>query len=237
MIRIGGIYLDHNMLLLVSLGVFIFSIIVQMMLSSKMKKYANQNVSSGKSGAEVARQMLEDNDIYDVEIREVDGFLSDHYNPLNKTLNLSSAIYHGRNVGAVAVAAHECGHAIQHNRGYLFLHLRSMMVPMVSFSARFLNIFIFLGIIMINKSVVPLKVGIMLFAVTTMFSIVTLPVEFNASSRALKWIENKDIVDRYELSDAKSALRLAAMTYVLAAIGSLAELLRLLSILNSRRED
>ena len=237
MIRIGGIYLDHDMLLLVSIGVFIFSIIVQMMLSSKMKKYANQNVSSGKSGAEVARQMLEDNDIYDVEIREVDGFLSDHYNPLNKTLNLSSEIYHGRNVGAVAVAAHECGHAIQHNRGYLFLHLRSMMVPMVSFSARFLNIFIILGVIMINKSVVPLKVGIMLFAVTTMFSIVTLPVEFNASSIALKWREKKDIVDRYELKSAKSALRLAAMTYVLAAIGSLAELLRLVSILNSRRED
>ena len=237
MIRIGGIYLDHDMLLLISVGVFIFSIIVQMMLSSKMKKYANQNVSSGKSGAEVAKQMLEDNDIYDVEIREVDGFLSDHYNPLNKTLNLSSEIYHGRNVGAVAVAAHECGHAIQHNRGYLFLHLRSMMVPMVSFSARFLNIFIILGVIMINKSVLPLKVGIMLFAVTTMFSIVTLPVEFNASSRALKWIENKDIVDRYELKSAKSALRLAAMTYVLAAIGSLAELLRLVSILNSRRED
>ena len=237
MIRIGGIYLDHNMLLLISLGVFIFSIIVQMLLTSKMRKYAQQDVSSGKSGAEVAKQMLEDNDIYDVEIREVDGFLSDHYNPLNKTLNLSSEIYHGRNVGAIAVAAHECGHAIQHNRGYLFLNLRSMMVPMVSFSARFLNIFIILGVIMINKSVVPLKVGIMLFAVTTMFSIVTLPVEFNASSRALKWIENKDIVDRYELKSAKSALRLAAMTYVLAAIGSLAELLRLVSILNSRRED
>jgi Zn-dependent membrane protease YugP len=202
-----------------------------------MKKYAQQDVSSGKSGAEVARQMLDDNDIYDVEIREVDGFLSDHYNPLNKTLNLSSEIYHGRNVGAIAVAAHECGHAIQHNRGYLFLHLRSMMVPMVSFSARFLNIFIFLGIIMINKSVLPLKVGIMLFAVTTMFSIVTLPVEFNASSRALRWIEDKDIVTRRELKSAKSALTLAAMTYVLAAIGSLAELLRLLSILNSRRED
>lgn len=237
MIRIGGIYLDHNILLLISVVVFIFSLIVQMLLTSKMKKYAQQDVSSGKSGAEVAKQMLDDNDIYDVEIREVDGFLSDHYNPLNKTLNLSSEIYHGRNVGAIAVAAHECGHAIQHNRGYLFLHLRSMMVPMVSFSARFLNIFIFLGIIMINKSVVPLKVGIMLFAVTTMFSIVTLPVEFNASSRALKWIEDKDIVTRYELKSAKSALRLAAMTYVLAAIGSLAELLRLLSILNSRRED
>ena len=237
MIRLGNIYLDHNILLLISVGVFIFSIIVQMLLTSKMKKYAQQDVSSGKSGAEVARQMLDDNDIYDVEIREVDGFLSDHYNPLNKTLNLSSEIYHGRNVGAIAVAAHECGHAIQHNRGYLFLHLRSMMVPMVSFSARFLNIFIFLGIIMINKSVLPLKVGIILFAVTTMFSIVTLPVEFNASSRALRWIEDKDIVTRRELKSAKSALTLAAMTYVLAAIGSLAELLRLLSILNSRRED
>ena len=215
MIRLGNIYLDHNILLLISVGVFIFSIIVQMLLTSKMKKYAQQDVSSGKSGAEVARQMLDDNDIYDVEIREVDGFLSDHYNPLNKTLNLSSEIYHGRNVGAIAVAAHECGHAIQHNRGYLFLHLRSMMVPMVSFSARFLNIFIFLGIIMINKSVLPLKVGIMLFAVTTMFSIVTLPVEFNASSRALRWIEDKDIVTRRELKSAKSALTLAAMTYVL----------------------
>jgi len=237
MIYIGGYGIDHNMLLLVSVVVFIISLIVQGMLSSKMRKYANIRSTCGKTGAQIAREMLESNDIYDVEIREVDGFLSDHYNPLNKTLNLSSGVFHGNNIGAIAVAAHECGHAIQHNRGYLFLHLRSMMVPMVSFSARFLNIFIFLGVIMINRSLVPLQIGIMLFTVTTIFSVITLPVEFNASSRALKWLERNDIVDRDELKDAKGALGLAAMTYVLAAIGSIAELLRLLSILNSRREE
>ena len=237
MINIGGYYLSHNVLFLVTIVVFVLSIIVQVLLSSKIKKYAQEDVSCGKSGAEVAKEMLQNNDIYDVEIREVDGFLSDHYNPLNKTLNLSSDIYHGRNVGAIAVAAHECGHAIQHNRGYLFLHLRSMMVPMVSFSAKFLNIFIFLGIIMIDKSVVPLKIGIMLFSTTTLFSVVTLPVEFNASSRALTWLEHNNILTRYELKNARGALRLAAMTYLLAAIGSLAELLRLLSILNDRRQD
>ena len=237
MIYIGGYAIDHNILLLVSVGVFIFSLIVQGLLSSKIRKYERISSTCGKTGAEIARQMLEDNDIYDVEIKEVDGFLSDHYNPLNKTLNLSSGVFHGNNIGSIAVAAHECGHAIQHNRGYLFLHLRSMMVPMVSFSARFLNIFIFLGVIMLNRSIVPLQIGIILFATTTIFSIVTLPVEFNASSRALKWLERKDLVTREELNNAKGALRLAAMTYVLAAIGSLAELLRLLSILNSRRED
>ena len=216
---------------------FFVSLIVQYLLSSRMKKYSQTKLSSGKSGAEVAQDILDDFFIDDVKIVEVDGFLSDHYNPLTKTLNLSSDVYHGRNVGSVAVAAHECGHAIQHNRGYLFLHLRSLMVPMVSFSYKFLNIFLIIGILMVDVNLVPLEIGVVLFSITTLFTIITLPVEFNASSRAIQWIEENKIVNDDELKSAKGALRLAAMTYLLAAISSLAELLRLIGMVNSRRND
>ena len=227
----------YNNLYFIVILCFFVSLIVQYLLNSKMKKYAQTNLSSGKSGAEVAREILNDYFIDDVRIIEVDGFLSDHYNPLTKTLNLSSDVYHGRNVGAVAVAAHECGHAIQHNRGYFFLHLRSLMVPMASFSYRFLNIFLIIGVLMLDVNLLPLEVGVSLFAITTIFTIITLPVEFNASSRAIKWIEENKIVDGDELKCAKGALKLAAMTYLLAAISSLAELLRLIGLVNSRRRD
>lgn len=234
------IYVSHdtlNILYFVTIILFFTSLLVQALLQSKMNKYAETHLKSGKSGAEVAAEMLKDNNIYDVEILEVDGILSDHYNPINKTLNLSSAVYNGVNIGAAAVAAHECGHAIQHNRGYFFLFLRSMMVPLASFSSKFLNIIIIIGILMINHSLVPLEIGAILFAVTTLFSIITLPVEFNASSRALEWIEDNKIADEDEMKSAKGALRLAALTYLLAAIISLIQLLRIFGFINSRRRD
>ena len=226
-----------NLLYLIVVVCFFASLLVHYLLSSKMKKYSRTYLSSGKSGAEVAQDILNDFFIDDVKIVRVDGFLSDHYNPINKTLNLSSGVYDGRNVGAVAVAAHECGHAIQHNRGYLFLHLRSLMVPMVSFSSKFLNIFLIFGVLMVDVNILPLEVGIVLFSLTTLFTIITLPVEFNASSRAIQWLDENKIVSNDELKCAKGALRLAAMTYLLAAIGSLAELLRLISIVDSRRRN
>lgn len=226
-----------NILYLVVITCFFVSLLVQYLLSSKMKKYSMTSLSSGKSGAEVAQDILNDFFIDDVKIVRVDGFLSDHYNPINKTLNLSSDVYNGRNIGAVAVAAHECGHAIQHNRGYLFLHLRSIMAPMVSFSTKFLNIFLIFGILMIDVNLFPLEVGVILFSITTLFTIITLPVEFNASSRAIQWLDENKVVTGEELKCAKGALRLAAMTYLLAAISSLAELLRLISIVDSRRRD
>ena len=234
------IYLTNdtiNMLYFATIILFFISLIVQIMLKSKMEKYAKTNLKYGKSGAEIAREMLRDHNIDDVEIKEVDGVLSEHYNPINKTLNLSSAVYHGINIGAAAVAAHECGHAIQHNRGYFFLFLRSIMVPLASFSSKFLNIFIIIGIIVIEHSLVPLEIGVILFGVTTLFSIITLPVEFNASSRALEWIEYNRIADEDEMKNARGALKLAALTYLLAAIISLIQLLRLFGILNNNRRD
>jgi len=194
-------------------------------------------LSSGRTGAEIAEQMLNDNGIYDVKIVSTDGFLTDYYNPVDRTVNLSPNTYNGSNVAAIAVAAHECGHAVQHARGYAFLQLRSAMVPMLTISSKYMMWIIFLGIMMIRTSLVPLQIGIGLFALTTLFSFITLPVEFNASSRALSWIKNNRVLDFREYRQANEALTWAAMTYVLAAIGSLAELLRLISILNNNRRN
>ena len=229
--------LNYNNLQLACIVIFLLSIVVSFVLQFKMGAFSKEVLKSGKTGAEVARMMLEDFGIYDVEVRQVDGFLSDNYNPLNKTLNLSSEVYNGINVGAAAVAAHECGHAVQHAYGYFFLHLRSLMVPMVAFSSKILIFFLLLGFILINRTLIPLQIGIVLYAAITIFSFITLPVELNASDRAIKWIEDNEIVDEDELKKSKTALRLAAMTYVLAALGSLAELLRLMSIVNGKRED
>jgi Zn-dependent membrane protease YugP len=193
-------------------------------------------LGSKLTGADAALKMLHDNGIYDVNITCVDGELTDHYNPINKTVNLSDDVYYGDNAAAVAVAAHECGHAVQHAKGYAFLQLRSAMVPMVSVCSRYMTWIIFLGIIMARTNTLPLKIGIVLFAATTLFSLVTLPVEVDASNRALQWMENSGVVDRNEHGKAKEVLTWAAMTYVVAALGSLAELLRLIGIVN-RRDD
>lgn len=198
-------------------------------LKRKFKKYSKTELRSGLSGAEVAQKMLEDHQLYDVNITCVPGRLTDHYNPADKTVNLSEAVYHGRNAAAVAVAAHECGHAVQHATAYSFLEFRSKMVPIQNVSAKVLNVVVlgsilaggFLGIS--NHLLGMIIIGC--YAVITTFSFVTLPVEFDASNRALNWIDQYGVVTSQEHSMAKSALNSAAMTYVVAALGSLATLL------------
>ncbi len=211
--------------------------LVQSRLRSKFNEYSQIGLGNGLSGAEVAEKMLRENNIYDVRVVSVEGMLTDHYNPADKTVNLSADVYYGRSVASAAIAAHECGHAVQHSVAYAPLKLRSAIVPFVSFSSQYMQWIILLGIFMINTSLVPLEIGIALFAVTTLFSFITLPVEFDASRRALAWVQNRGVVTDREYGYAKDALWWAAMTYVVAALGSLATLLYYVSILNGRRNN
>lgn len=220
----------------VSIGICILSFLVQNLLHRKMERFASIPLKSGLTGAEIAKKMLQQHGIYDVTVTHTPGKLTDHYNPLKKSVNLSEDVYHGCHTAAAAVAAHECGHAVQHAHGYAFLQMRSAMVPIVSFTSRYMIFIIMLGVSMMHTTLVPLELGVGLFALTTLFSFITLPVEFDASSRALAWIDRQGVVTHGEYREAKSALWWAAMTYVLAALGSLAELLRLLSLLNRRRD-
>lgn len=208
---------------------------VQNRLKSKFKKYSQTPISSNLTGHEIAEKMLHDNGIYDVKVISVNGQLTDHYNPIKKTVNLSEGVYNQRNAAAAAIAAHECGHAVQHARSYFWLTMRSKLVPMVSVSSRWLHWVLLAGILLIGTfGTSLLYVGIGLFALTTLFSFVTLPVEFDASKRALLWIEEKNIVTREELGDSKDALKWAAMTYIVAAVSSLATLLYYVSIAMGR---
>ena len=209
---------------------FIASLTVSFVLKSKFKKFSKEDLKVNFSGKEIAEKMLSDNFIYDVKIICVDGELSDHYNPINKTINLSHDVYHGRNIASAAVSAHETGHAVQHAKSYLFLKMRSVLVPVVSFSSRFLSIIIFIGFLTIKKFPIFFEIGILMFAFTTLFSLITLPVEFDASSRALDWIKANKIATKEEYPKAKEALSWAALTYIIAAIGSIAQLMHLLSI-------
>jgi len=208
---------------------------VQYRLKSKFKKYSETPISSNLTGAEIAQKMLADNGIYDVKVISVNGQLTDHYNPVNKTVNLSESVYSRRNAAAAAVAAHECGHAVQHAKSYSWLTMRSKLVPVVSVSSRWMQ-WVILGGIFLMPYLGPtlLAVGVGLFALTTLFSFITLPVEFDASRRALAWIEDKNMATSRELEDSKDALKWAAMTYVVAAIGSLATLLYYISYLSGR---
>jgi Zn-dependent membrane protease YugP len=185
----------------------------------------------------VAAKMLSYYGLDDVKVICTSGKLTDHYDPLEKTVNLSNDVFYGMNAASAAVAAHECGHAVQHAKGYAFLQLRSVMVPVVSFSARFVTLLLIVGMVMVEKTLLPLQIGIGLFAFTTLFSFITLPVEFDASKRALVWIDRQGVVTSHEYKNAKEALSWAAMTYALAALGSLAELLRLIGMLNQRRDE
>jgi Zn-dependent membrane protease YugP len=209
---------------------FIASLTVSFILKSKFKKFSKEDLKVNFSGKEIAEKMLSDNFIHDVKIICVDGELSDHYNPINKTINLSHDVYHGRNIASAAVSAHETGHAVQHAKSYLFLKMRSILVPVVSFSSRFLSIIIFIGFLTIKKFPIFLEIGILMFAFTTLFSLITLPVEFDASNRALDWIKANKIATKEEYPKAKEALSWAALTYIIAAIGSIAQLMHLLSI-------
>lgn len=208
---------------------------VQNRLKSKFKKYSQTPISSNLTGREIAEKMLSDNGIYDVKVISVNGQLTDHYNPAKKTVNLSEVVYNQRNAAAAAVAAHEVGHAVQHARSYAWLTMRSKLVPVVSVSSRYMQWILLAGIFTINIFPQLLLIGIVMFALTTLFSFITLPVEFDASNRALAWIEDNNIARPDELADSKDALKWAAMTYVVAALSSLATLLYYVSIFLNRR--
>lgn len=223
---------------LVSLIFVGISMLVSMRLKSKFNQYSNVFLASGMSGKEVAERMLKENGIYDVQVISVQGFLSDHYNPMNKTVNLSPEVYEGRHIASAAVAAHECGHAVQHATAYSWLMLRSRLVPVVQFSSMMVQWILLAGILLINVFPSLLLVGIGLFAMTTLFSIITLPVEFDASKRALVWLRNTGITTGSEFPKAQDALKWAAATYVVAALASLVTLVQyILIFLGGRSRD
>lgn len=213
------------------------SLMVGQILRNKFRKYSDTKLHIGLTGREVAEKMLRDNNIHDVQVTCVDGSLTDHYNPLVKTVNLSREVYENSSVAATAVAAHECGHAVQHARGYAFLQFRTAMVPVTSVASKYMPWVIFIGFMTIRTMPMLLEIGILMFALTTLFTFVTLPVEFDASRRALDWIKGYRIVDDGEYSNARDALKWAALTYVIAALGSLAQLLHLIFIASNRRRD
>lgn len=215
----------------------ILSLIIQNTLQNRFRKYSKIPLSNGMSGAEVATKMLHDNGIYDVKVIPTNGMLTDHYNPVTKTVALSEGVYASRSVAAAAVAAHECGHAVQHAVGYAPLKMRSALVPVVSFASNIVQWVLLLGIIMINTFPTLLWIGIGLFALTTLFSVITLPVEVNASKRAVAWLADAGITDTQTQPMAIDALKWAAYTYVIAAVGSLATLLYYLSIALGGRRD
>jgi len=226
-----GAYLIGIIFMLISLA-------VSARLKSKFAKYSQTPIRANLSGAEIAEKMLRDNGIYDVQIMSVDGQLTDHYNPMSKTVNLSHEVYYGRNAAAAAVAAHECGHAVQHADAYTWLKMRSALVPVVNVASSFMQWIILIGVLVMANTSNPtvLAIGVGLFAMTTLFAFITLPVEFDASNRALKWIQDKNIAAPEEYAHSKDALKWAAMTYVVAALGSLATLLYYVSLLMGRRD-
>lgn len=214
------------------------SMVVSMILKGKFSKYSKVPLSHGLTGREIAEKMLRENGIYDVKVTSSEGFLSDHYNPINKTVNLSPEVYQGVSVSAAAVAAHECGHAVQHATAYAPLNLRSKLVPAVQFSSRLVNWVLLIGVIMAasgNPTV--LLVGIILMAITVIFSLITLPVEFDASKRALAWLEHTNVTNAKEYPMAKDALKWAATTYVVAALAAVVTLIQYIMLYLGSRDD
>lgn len=222
-------------ILIVSLVFVGISMLVSLVLKNKFKSYSKIPLSNGLTGKEVAEKMLRENGIYDVKVTSVDGFLSDHYNPVNKTVNLSPEVYNGSSIASAAVAAHECGHAVQHATAYSWLAMRSKLVPVVQVSSSLVQWILLLGIIMINRFPQLLLVGIVLFALTTIFTVITLPVEFDASRRALAWLNRTNVTNSQEYPKAKDALKWAATTYVVAALASLVTLVQYILIYSNRR--
>ena len=210
---------------IIMIAIMVVSVIVQQMLQSRFNKYSQVGLPNGMSGAEVAQKMLRDHGIYDVKVVPTRGMLTDHFNPETKTVALSEGVYASRSVAAAAVAAHECGHAVQHAMGYAPVRMRSALVPAVSFASNIVQWVLLAGVIFINVFPNLIWIGIGLFALTTIFSFVTLPVEINASSRAITWLTQAGITDGQTRPMAIDALKWAAYTYVVAALGSLATLL------------
>jgi len=224
-------------IMIVSLIFVGISMVVSMVLKSKFNKYSKVPLSNGMTGREVAEKMLRENGIYDVKVVSVDGFLSDHYNPANKTVNLSPEVYQGNSVSAAAVAAHECGHAVQHATAYGPLTLRSKLVPAVQFSSMIVNWVLIIGVIMAaSGNTTLLLISIILMAVTVVFTLVTLPVEFDASKRALAWLNQTNITNQQEYPKAKDALKWAATTYVVAALAAVVTLVQYIMIYMARRD-
>lgn len=221
---------------IIFIGIALVSYLVQMNLQSKFKKYSKIPDANGMTGREVALKMLHDNGIYDVEVISTPGQLTDHYNPQNKTVNLSDGVYNSNSIMAAAVAAHECGHAVQHARAYAPLQMRSRLVPIVSFASQWMSWLLLAGILLLQTFPQLLLIGIILFATTTLFSFITLPVEINASKRALVWLNGAGITNSMNHAQAEDALRSAAYTYVVAALGSLATLIYYVMIFVSRRD-
>lgn len=217
------------------IAVMVLSYIIQATLQSKFSKYSRIPSPHGLTGADIARLMLQQNGITDVTVQSVSGKLTDHFNPQDKTVNLSESVYSQATIAACAVAAHETGHAIQHAQGYAPLRLRSAIVPVVTFANNTVQWVLLLGVLFVNVFPGLLWIGIALFAMTTLFSFITLPVEINASYRAVQWLEGAGVVDGNTKPMAVDALKWAAYTYVIAAIGSLATLFYYISIANSRR--
>ncbi len=225
-----------NTEILIIFGVFmLLSMLVSNQLKSRFRKYSRIPLRSGLSGRQVAEKMLDENGIHNVRVISTPGRLTDHYNPVNHTVNLSPEVYNGRSVAAAAVAAHECGHAVQHARAYAFLQMRSALVPVISIGSRYMQWVLLAGILTVEAYPGILLAGIIMFAATPLFSFITLPVEFDATNRALSWLTNTGITVGEEHSNARDALKWAALTYVVAALASLATLLYYIMIFMGRR--
>ena len=242
-IKINSVKYSIKMIYLILGAIFLVSMYVQNKLKSKFAHYSNVRLQNGMSGKEIAEKMLADNGIHDVKVISVAGQLTDHYNPMDKTVNLSDVVYNERNAAAAAVAAHECGHAVQHAVGYSMLQLRSRLVPIVNISSHLVQFVMMAGVAMLaaqmalGKTV--LLIGVLLFAMNPLFAFVTLPVEYDASNRALAWLKQTGTVTSQELEGAEDSLKWAARTYLVAALGSLAQLLYYASMFlgGSRREE
>lgn len=219
--------------------IMLASWLVGWQLKNKFEKYSKVHLRNGMSGAEIATKMLHDHGIYDVKVISTPGRLTDHYNPMDKTVNLSEAVYNQRNAAAAAVAAHEVGHAVQHATAYSWLTMRSKLVPVVNIASNLVQWVLIGGIVLIQlyNNTTVLLIGVVLFALTTLFSIITLPVEYDASNRALKWLETKNMVTREEYAGAKDSLKWAARTYLVAALASIGTLLYYVMILIGARSS
>lgn len=218
----------------IMIAIFLLSFLVSARLKSKFAKYSKVPIARGITGKEVAELMLTSHGIYDVKVMSVQGQLTDHYNPSNKTVNLSPDVYNGSSVAAAAVAAHECGHAIQHAQSYAFLQMRSALVPVISVTSRYVMWVLLIGVVLLQTFPAILYVGIAMLFVATLFSFVTLPVEFDASRRAVAWLEKSGLTSGETYEYSRDALKWAALTYVVAALGSLATLLYYLGVASNR---
>lgn len=227
---VAGINIEW--LLIIVIG--IVGMLVQWRLQSVFTKYSHVRTSNGMTGRDVAEKMLRDNGIYDVHVTSTQGHLTDHYNPTDKTVNLSESVYNSPSIAAAAVAAHECGHAVQHARGYAWLELRSKLVPLISITSRFSTWVIIIGMLTINTFPALFWVGILMIAASALFSIITLPVEYNASSRALDWLRSTRTLDDSQMEGATISLRWAARTYLVAALSAIATLLYYLGFARNR---